>query len=78
MVPMLGGFGLLLICGQSLISWVPSYLQRQFHWEPVSYGPVLGLISTVGAASLVVKGMIMDRLFARGIRDIHIRFYTGY
>lgn len=76
MIPMLGGFGLLLICGQSLISWVPSYLQRQFHWEPVSYGPVLGLISTVGAASLVVKGMIMDRLFARGIRDIHIRFYT--
>lgn len=76
MIPMLVGFGLLLICGQSLISWVPAYLQRVFHWTPLGFGPVLGLISTIGAASLVVKGMIMDRLFARGIRDIHIRFYT--
>ena len=76
MIPMLIGFGLLLICGQSLISWVPAYLQRVFHWKPLGFGPVLGLISTIGAASLVVKGVIMDRLFARGIRDIHIRFYT--
>jgi len=76
MIPMLIGFGLLLICGQSLISWVPAYLQRVFHWKPLGFGPILGLISTIGAASLVVKGVIMDRLFARGIRDIHIRFYT--
>lgn len=76
MIPMLVGFGLLLICGQSLISWVPAYLQRVFHWTPLGFGPILGLISTIGAASLVVKGVIMDRLFARGIRDIHIRFYT--
>jgi MFS family permease len=76
MIPMLIGFGLLIICGQSLISWVPAYLQRVFHWSPLGFGPILGLVSTIGAASLVVKGLIMDRLFARGIRDIHIRFYT--
>lgn len=76
MVPMLSGFGILLICGQSLISWVPSYLQREFQWQAVGYGPIIGLVGAIGAASLVVKGYIMDRLYARGIRDIHIRFYT--
>lgn len=75
-VPMLVGIGAMMICGQSLVAWVPSHLHRAFAWEPIGYGPLLGLASAIGAGSLVVKGMIMDRLFARGIGDIHLRFYT--
>lgn len=76
MLPMLIGFGSVLICGQALIAWVPAYLERRFAWEPTGYGPIIGAISMVGAATLVVKGAIMDRLFAKGVLDIHIRFYT--
>jgi MFS family permease len=76
MLPMLIGFGSVLICGQALIAWVPTYLERRFGWEAIGYGPIIGAISLGGAGMLVVKGMIMDRLFARGILDIHIRFYT--
>ena len=75
-VPMLVGIGAMMVCGQSLVAWVPSHLHRAFAWEPIGYGPLLGLVSAIGAGSLVVKGMIMDRLFARGIGDIHLRFYT--
>lgn len=74
--PMLVGIGAMMVCGQSLVAWVPSHLHRAFAWEPIGYGPLLGLVSAIGAGSLVVKGMIMDRLFARGIRDIHLRFFT--
>ncbi|MGF7151159.1 MFS family permease [Sphingomonas zeicaulis] len=75
-VPMLVGIGAMMVCGQSLVAWVPSHLHRAFAWEPIGYGPLLGLVSAIGAGSLVIKGMIMDRLFARGIGDIHLRFYT--
>jgi hypothetical protein len=75
-VPMLVGFGAVLICGQALMAWVPTYLERRFAWEAISYGPIIGAISLIGAGTLVIKGAIMDRLFARGILDIHIRFYT--
>lgn len=69
MVPLIAGFCCILICGQSLIAWVPAFIDRQFAWSPAAYGPVLGLISLAGAATLVPKGMIIDWLFARGVRD---------
>jgi MFS family permease len=76
MIPLIVGFCCVLICGQSLISWVPAFIDRQFHWSPAVYGPVLGAISLAGAATLIPKGMIMDWLFARGVRDAPVRFYT--
>jgi len=76
MLPMLLGFSFILICGQSLISWVPSYIDRQFHLSPAIYGPILSVISMGGAFALVFKGMIMDWFFARGVKDIHLRFFS--
>jgi hypothetical protein len=76
MIPLVIGFCAIVICGQSLISWVPTYIHRQFDWSPAAYGPILGAISMAGALTLVLKGMIMDWLFARGMRDVHVRFYT--
>jgi hypothetical protein len=76
MIPLILGFCAITICGQSLIAWVPAFVDRQFKLSAAAYGPALGAISMAGALTLVFKGVIMDRLFARGIRDIHIRFYT--
>ncbi len=76
MLPLLVGFCAVVICGQSLIAWVPTFIDRQFHWSPAIYGPILGAISLAGALTLVPKGLVMDWLFARGMRDVHVRFYT--
>ncbi|WP_189338455.1 MFS transporter [Sphingobium sp. SCG-1] len=76
MIPLTLGFCCIIICGQSLIAWVPTFIDRQFHWSPAIYGPTLGAISLAGAATLVPKGMIIDWLFKRGVRDAPIRFYT--
>ena len=75
-LPMLIGISAVLICGQAIVAWVPSHLDREFGWEAVSYGPLLGLVSAIGAGTLVLKGMVMDRLYARGVKDIHLRFFT--
>jgi len=76
MIPLIAGFCCVIICGQSLIAWVPTFIHRQYDWSPAVYGPILGAISLAGAATLVPKGMIIDWLFSRGVRDAPIRFYT--
>ncbi len=69
-------FSAMALCGYSLTSWVPTYIARRFGWEPIAYGPALSAMNIIGAASLVVNGWIVDRLFARGMRDVHLRFYS--
>lgn len=74
--PMLLGFSLIAMCGQSLIGWAPALMSRQFGMAPAQYGPLLGAIGLASSFSLVVKGGIMDWFYARGVKDIHIRFFT--
>lgn len=76
MVPLIVGFCAVIVCGQSLIAWVPAFVDRRFGWSPAIYGPILGAISLGGALTLVPKGLVMDWLFARGMRDVHVRFYS--
>ncbi|MES2986379.1 MAG: MFS transporter [Pseudomonadota bacterium] len=75
-VPMLVGFSLVAICNGSLVSWVPTYLNRTLKLSPVEYGPILGAISMAAALTLAFKGMVVDWLFHRGVKDAHLRFYT--
>lgn len=76
LVPMALGFALVAIAMYSLMSWVPTYIGRQFGWHPGQYGPVLGIIGVLGAGSMVIKGMIVDWLYSRGMEDAHLRFFT--
>lgn len=73
---MLVGTSALAICGYSMTNWVPAYIERRFGWAPQHYGPALSIMNIVSAVSLVVNGWIVDRLFARGMRDAHLRFYS--
>lgn len=75
-VPMVIGFSMISICAFSLTAWVPTYLTRRFGWTPVQYGPALSAISIAAAATLIVKGLVIDKLYARGTKDIYLRFYT--
>lgn len=72
---MLIAFSALAICGYSMTAWVPTFIGREYGWEPVAYGPALSLMNLLAAASLVVNGKIVDTLFSRGMKDAHLRFY---
>jgi MFS family permease len=72
---MLIGTSCLAMCGYSMTNWVPAYIERHFGWKPVQYGLALSLMNIVSAVSLVANGWIVDRLFARGMQDAHLRFY---
>ncbi|MFM5931960.1 MAG: MFS transporter [Novosphingobium sp.] len=73
---MLLGTSCLAVCGYSMTNWVPAYIERRFGWTPVQYGGALSAMNIVSAGSLVVNGWIVDRLFARGMKDAHLRFYS--
>ena len=73
---MLVGTSALAVCGYSMTTWVPAYIERRFGWTPVQYGPALSAMNIVSALSLVANGWIVDRLFAKGMRDAHLRFYS--
>lgn len=74
--PMALGFSLMVIVGNSLVAWVPAYISRQFGLAPEHYGPLLGAISFATGSTMVLKGWIVDWLYARGMKDAHLRFYT--
>ena len=69
------GFCSLSILGFALSGWLPTYFDRRFNWTPIQYGPGLSLTNLASAASMVVNGWIVDRLYRKGIADIHLRFY---
>lgn len=76
LVLMLLGTSSLAICGYSMTNWVPTYIERRFGWNPVQYGGALSIMNIVSAGSLVVNGWIVDKLFTRGMKDAHLRFYS--
>ncbi|MBL4801511.1 MAG: MFS transporter [Emcibacter sp.] len=72
---MMIGFSSVAVCGFTLTSWVPEYLSRQFNWKPIEYGPALSVMNLFAAATLLVNGKIVDTLYVRGMKDVHLRFY---
>ncbi len=68
-------FNCISVAGFALSAWMPSYFDRRFGWTPVQYGPGLSITNIASAASLIANGWLLDLLYRRGIRDIHLRFY---
>ena len=64
------------ILGFGLSQFMPTYLEQRFGWTPVQFGPGLSITNLASAGALLVIGAIMDRLYRRGMRDVHLRFYS--
>lgn len=75
-VPLALAVASVAICSNGLSAWAPAYIGRHFGWEPIQFGPAISLISLLSAFAVVAKGGIMDWLYARGIKDAHLRFYS--
>jgi MFS family permease len=75
-VSLLLGFACAAVAAASLVSWVPTYITREFGWTPKEYAPIMGVVNVISASSIIFKGIIIDWLYKRGIRDAHVRFYT--
>ena len=70
------GFSLMAVTSGAVMNWVPAYMTRHFGWTAAQYGPVLSISSALAAITLPLKGVIVDWLYARGVPDAHLRFYT--
>lgn len=72
---LLCGFGAVAI-GSGADNWVPAYISRRFGLEPIQYGPILSAINLAAAGAVLVKGRLVDWLYARGMADAHLRLFT--
>lgn len=72
---MILGFASISLIGFAMSAWVPTYLSRHFHLTASQFGPVLGVIGLISAGALALKGMMLDWLYARGMKDVAVRFY---
>ena len=76
LLPIFLGFTLTNICGNALQQWVPTFITRRYGLEPGEYGPIMSMLSFAAACTVIFKGMFVDWLYRRGMRDAHVRFYT--
>lgn len=71
------GFGLLSIVGWGFTSWLPAYMGREFGWSIAQLSIPLALIIGLGGTlGTLATGALVDRLFAAGRTDAHMRVYA--
>lgn len=69
-------FGGMQVVNGAFVWWQPAYLSRYFRMSPAQYGLALGLISVgAGVAGTLFSGWMVDRLYRRGCKDAHMRYY---
>lgn len=72
------GFSSLQIATWASLAWLPAVIERSYGWSIVQVGATLAVFTiAIGLPGQIGNGMIVDRLFARGIQDAHLRYYAG-
>lgn len=71
------GFGLISTVGYGVLGWLPAFLGRHFGLSTMTIGFLLAVQTTLaGISGGVLSGRIVDALFARGVEDAHLRYWT--
>lgn len=71
------GFGLVMAFVVGLQSWNAAFLSRAHGWTLPEIGLYMGLFQVVSAIlGLAFHGWAVDRLFSRGHRDAHLRYFA--
>lgn len=68
-------FGLLNIITNAYAAWTPTFMVRAYGWNIAEVGLAWGVQHIVAAAIGQIGGaMLVDWLYARGMRDAHVRY----
>lgn len=72
------GTAMLAACGYGFQTWSPTFLLRKFEIPITQVVNILAPISVIGGvAGGLIAGLVVDRLFARGVRDAHLRYFIA-
>jgi MFS family permease len=73
----IAGFSLFNLMVAAYVAWTPTFLMRKFGLSAAETGFTLGGLSLVcGVAGMLGSGFLVDRLFRRGLKDAHLRYYA--
>jgi len=71
------GFAVIMAFVVGLQSWNAAYIVRAFHWKLSSVGFAIGSAQLLASISgLAVHGWLVDRWYASGRHDAHLRYFT--
>jgi MFS family permease len=71
------GFGLIAMLAFGTAAWMPALLMRHMGMEIGSVGLFMGGVGvTIGLTGYAGNGWVVDRWFAAGQRDAHLRFFA--
>lgn len=73
-VPILLGYGFMVIVNYALVIWVPTYFIRAHAMNPAQVGLAMGsLMLFAGTPGLIAGGLVSDWLMRRGYKDAPVR-----
>ncbi|MDB5430062.1 MAG: hypothetical protein JWP35_1178 [Caulobacter sp.] len=76
LAPYYAGFGMTSIAVYALTSFTPTYMSRHFGLPMAQVGAGYGLTMFLATGvGQVLWSLVVDRLYARGVRDAHVRFH---
>jgi len=68
-------FGMLNIITNAYAAWIPTFMQREYGWNIAMIGVTWGAQHIITATIGQIGGaMLVDRLYARGMKDAHVRY----
>jgi MFS family permease len=71
------GFGVIAIISYGVGGWTPTFFQRRFGMTMSDIGLYLGLVAGgFGMIGFAGGGWVVDRWFATGVKDAHLRYYV--
>lgn len=73
---MMGGYLLAAMATQGTMIWAPTYARRVLDMGATEVGAMMGLAVTLGGiVGGLAMGLLVDRLYGRGVRDAALRLY---
>ena len=75
----IGGFATFSIANYGFQAWAAEYMRRAFGWSAMEIGATFGpALSIAVFGAYAVGGLVVDRLFDRGMKDAHLRVFFWF
>lgn len=76
-LPLFFAAGFASMLGNGVFGWLPTYVMREFHWPVAEVGLTIGIVAAIsGVFGGALGGYVVDRWFAAGRLDAHVRYYA--